>query len=647
MVTQHTTKDFDGARVICFESRMAEAMAASIRSHGGVPLTAPAVRELPLDGQQEAFAFGQALLDRRIDVIICLTGVGTRLLLNTLATRIPREELVQAFGRTTVVARGPKPLRVLAEFRIPVAISVPEPNTWHEIVRAIDLSERGLELAGRTVAIQEYGTATAPLIEALKQRGAAVLRVPVYRWALPEDLTPLRSAIQALLGRQAAFTLFTNAAQVRHLLEVASTDGQAEPLREAFRDVVVASVGPTTSEALADHGLPVDFEPSRPKMGPLIDELARDAASLLEAKRREPAVRVPPVRSEPADSRALRREAPFLKACRREPAGVTPVWLMRQAGRYLKSYRDIRNRVPFLALCKDRELATEVTVAAVEQLGVDAAIIFSDILLIVEPLGFGLAYESGEGPVISGTIGGVADVDRLREIEPAESLRFVFEAIQLTRSVLRPQIPLIGFAGAPFTLAAYILEGGSSSAFVNTKRLMYTDAGAWHALLEKISRGLVKLLNGQIDSGADAVQLFDTWAGALSPHDYRTYVLPHTQAVIRGLAPGVPVIHFGTGTSAFLGDVAAAGGDVVGVDFRIGLDQAWKAIGPQRGIQGNLDPAVLFAEPAVIRDRVAEILRQADGRPGHIFNLGHGVLPATPVDHVVAMVEAVHELSRR
>jgi uroporphyrinogen decarboxylase len=226
-------------------------------------------------------------------------------------------------------------------------------------------------------------------------------------------------------------------------------------------------------------------------------------------------------------------------------------------------------------------------------------------------------------------------------------LSFVFEAVRLIRQSLDPNIPLIGFAGAPFTLASYLIEGGTSKTFLKTKRLMLTDAGAWHALMEKLSRGLIKYLNGQIEAGADLVQLFDSWVGCLSPEDYRQFVLPHSRAVIRGLTPGVPVIHFGTGTAAFLRQMRDAGGDVIGVDFRIALDQAWKAIGYDVGIQGNLDPAVLCASRDVIRARVKQILEQAGGRSGHIFNLGHGVLPQTPVEHVIGLIEDVHELGRR
>ena len=626
---------------------MAEAMARSVASHGGEPVSAPSIREVPLSDQRDALAFGKRLMAGEIDVVIWMTGVGTRMLLEALATTYGADAVMGALRHTTIVARGPKPIRVLNEYHIPVTITVPEPNTWHDIVQVLDLSDRGVELNGKTVAIQEYGESTTPLIEALAQRGAQVLPVPVYRWALPETLQPLHDAIHQIIEDRIPIALFTNAAQVRHLLQVAAQEHLEPALREALSRVVIASVGPTTSEALAECGLPVDFEPSHPKMGPLIDELSKEAQRLIAQKREGAVVRVMPMHVEGPKTRTLRHASPFLAACRREPTPVTPIWLMRQAGRYMKEYRDIRSHVPFLELCKNVELVTEITVTAAEKIHADAAILFSDILVIVEPLGLGLEYTAGEGPIISGRVTSGTDVDRLREIEPQETLRFVFDAVRRTRATLPPELPLIGFAGAPFTLASYILEGGSSKLFLETKRLMYTDAGAWHALMEKISRGLVKYINGQIEAGADAVQLFDSWVGCLGPAEYREFVLPHTRAVIQGLTPGMPVIHFGTGTGSFLREMREAGGDVIGVDFRVELGQAWKTIGYDVAIQGNLDPVVLFAEPAVIRTRVQQILDQANGRPGHIFNLGHGVLPGTPVEHVIALVETVHELSRR
>jgi uroporphyrinogen decarboxylase len=319
---------------------------------------------------------------------------------------------------------------------------------------------------------------------------------------------------------------------------------------------------------------------------------------------------------------------------------------MRQAGRYMKEYRDVRARHGFLEMCKQPEVASEVTVYAAHRLNVDAAIIFADILLIIEPMGLELEFAKGEGPVIHNPVRSAEDVGRVREVEDVSSLDYVYEAIKITRRDLRPNVPLIGFCGAPFTLASYICEGGGSKNYVNTKRLMYTDSGAWHELMSRIARALSRYLNAQIDAGAQAVQLFDSWVGALSPDDYREYVLPHTREVIQNVKPGVPVIHFGTGTAGLLDLMKEAGGDVIGLDWRVRLDEAWARLGDV-AVMGNFDSIALFTTPEVVRARAKAILDQAANRPGHVFNLGHGILPETPVENVSALVEAVHELSQR
>jgi len=335
----------------------------------------------------------------------------------------------------------------------------------------------------------------------------------------------------------------------------------------------------------------------------------------------------------------------FMRACRREPTPFTPIWLMRQAGRYMPEYRELRSKVGFLELCKRPSLAAEVTVTAAERLGVDAAIIFADILLILEPMGIALEFSKGDGPLIHNPVRTSDDVDRLREFEEVQELDFVYEAIRQTRAALPGKVPLIGFSGAPFTLASYLVEGGSSRNYIHAKTLMYNDAGAWHAMMSLISRALIKYLNAQIEAGAQVVQLFDSWVGCLGPADYVTYVLPYTRNVIAGIKPGIPVIHFGTGTASLLEAMREAGGNVIGLDWRVPLDQGWDRVGRNFGIMGNLDPVALFADQKRIREQARQILAQAAGRPGHIFNLGHGILPNTPVENVIALVNDVHELS--
>jgi uroporphyrinogen decarboxylase len=336
-----------------------------------------------------------------------------------------------------------------------------------------------------------------------------------------------------------------------------------------------------------------------------------------------------------------------MRACRRERVPYTPIWLMRQAGRYMPEYRAIREKVGFLDLCKTPSLAAEVTVTAAERLGVDAAIIFADILLILEPMGLDLEFNKGEGPIIHNPIRSLAGVENLREVDDVTALNFVFEAITQTRNALPGDLPLIAFSGAPFTLASYMIEGGASRNYVHTKSLMYNDNGAWNAMMAKISRALVKYLNAQIEAGAQAVQLFDSWVGCLSAPDYQQYVLPHTRNVINGINPGTPVIHFGTGTSSLLELMRQAGGDVIGLDWRVELDRGWDRVGHDLGVMGNLDPVALFASQKQLHEQAERILKLAAGRPGHIFNLGHGFLPETPVENVISLVQFVHEASNR
>ena len=344
----------------------------------------------------------------------------------------------------------------------------------------------------------------------------------------------------------------------------------------------------------------------------------------------------------PAVENAPRYEdSAFMRACRGLPNARTPVWLMRQAGRYMREYRAVREEVSFIELCRTPDLAAEVAVTALDAIGADAAILFSDILLILQPMGMDLEYLEG-GPVLHNPVRKTSDVDGLREAEPRESLAFVFEAVRQTREQMNPALPLIGFCGAPFTLASYMIEGGGSRNFENTKRFMYADSGAWRALMEKLVRGLTIYLNEQVRAGAQAVQIFDSWVGCLSPGDFKEFVLPHSRALIAGIEKGAPVIHFGTGTAPYLEAFAGAGGDVAGVDFRVDLADARERLG-EMGVQGNLDPCVLFAQPEYIFERTEDILRQGAGRPGHIFNLGHGILPDTPVDNVKRLIEFVQE----
>jgi uroporphyrinogen decarboxylase len=333
----------------------------------------------------------------------------------------------------------------------------------------------------------------------------------------------------------------------------------------------------------------------------------------------------------------------FLRACRREPVDVTPVWFMRQAGRYMAEYRELRAKRTILELCKTPDLAAQVTLQPIKH-GVDAAILFADILLPLEPMGAPFEFAKGEGPVFHEPITSRAQIDKLRTIEPEDGLGYVLEAIKVIQKELNGKVPLIGFAGAPFTLASYLVEGGKSSHFDKTKRLMYAEPDAWHALMSKLSEVVRRFLRAQVKAGANALQLFDSWVGQLSPDDYKEYVQKHVTGILKDAETlGVPVIHFGTGTYHLLEHQREAGGTVIGLDWRTPFQEGWAKVGHDRAVQGNMDPVALLAPREIAFSRAKRILDAAGGRKGHIFNLGHGILPQTPVDTVKAVVDFVHE----
>jgi uroporphyrinogen decarboxylase len=325
---------------------------------------------------------------------------------------------------------------------------------------------------------------------------------------------------------------------------------------------------------------------------------------------------------------------------------VTPVWFMRQAGRYMAEYRALRARHSLLEICANPDLATEVTLQPVRRIEVDAAILFSDLLLPLEPMGLSFDFVKGEGPQIERPIGDAADIDRLRVFEPRDALAHVLQAIRQVQHELNGRVPLIGFAGAPFTLASYAIEGGHSNNFAKTKALMYGHSDAWHRLCEKFATIVADYLAAQIEAGVDAVQVFDSWVGTLNAADYREFALPHTQRIFAAIGGRVPTIHFGTGTATILPELREAGGDVIGVDWRIPIDEGWERIGHDRAVQGNLDPTLLLGPVARMFQQTDEILDRIDGRAGHIFNLGHGILPSTSLEHVQMLAQYVHSASR-
>lgn len=649
---------FDGLQVAALESRRAVEMTRMIEKQGGIAFVSPSMRESPVSDDREAIEFAHRLLAGQIDAMLLLTGVGTRMFVEQVERHVGKQRLIDALADIPTVVRGSKTVAVMRDFDLKPTFRVPKPDTWREVLATFDTQ---LPVANLTVGIQEYGESNTSLLAGLEARGATVDRVQVYRWELPEDCGPLEANAKRLAANEIDVVLFTSANQANHLLAVAKQLDITEAVLEGLRQAVIVSIGPTTSERLRSMDLPVDFEATHHTMGRLVLDAAEHCHTLRERKMGVRKILAASVQSasevrEGKDRREQLRkavegqpwaESDFLRACRGESVERTPVWLMRQAGRYMAEYRAVREKVGFLDLCKNPSLCSEVMCTAVDYLGVDAAIIFSDLLPILEPMGLDLEFAKGDGPKIHNPVREASDVDRVIDLENVDSLHYVVETVRQTRADLPAGLPLIGFAGAPFTLASYAIEGGGSRNYLHTKTLMQRDEGAWAELMRRLARAVTLYLNAQIAAGAQAVQLFDSWVGCLGPDNYCRYVLPYTQELIAGIDPRAVVIHFGAGNPELLPLIAEAGGDVVGVDWRIGLSDAWDRIdaasttGP-KAVQGNLDPLTLLADRSTIEERTKELLDSVAGRPGHIFNLGHGIVPQTPPENAKALIDAVH-----
>lgn len=641
---------FRGLRVAALESRRREEFSRLIERFGGEAFVSPSMREIPIERNQEAVDFAYRIMTGEIGAVVFLTGVGFRHLIAAVEPHLDKQRLLDSLSDIPTIARGPKPVAAMREFGLTPTHRAPEPNTWREVLQTIDLH---VPISNVTVGLQEYGVTNHSLVAGLEARGARVINLRVYQWDLPLEQEPLRENVLALSKGERDCLMFTSAHQAVNMLRVANELGCEEQLRHALKRMVVASIGPTTSEMLNHLELPVDLEPEHSKMGHLVQATADKCHRILRAKRvvlesslGNPALGTSFTKSNDPMTDAL-ESSNFLRACYRMPTDVTPIWLMRQAGRYMAEYRAVREKVSFLELCKNPSLCAEVMVTAVEKIGVDAAIIFSDLLPILEPMGFHLEFTAGDGPVIHNPIRSAGDVDRVKVLPNMQPLEYVAETVRQTRASLPAKIPVIGFAGSPFTLASYMIEGGSSRNYVHTKTLMYSDAAAWKVLMEKLVESISVYLNAQIAAGAQCVQLFDSWAGCLSPNDYRIFILPHMHQLLESIVPNVPVINFATGNPMLTSLLRGDSRTVVGLDWRVPLDVGWDMAGADRAVQGNLDPTVLFSDPATIREHAQYVISQAGGKPGHIFNLGHGILPGTPVENVIALVDIVHELTDR
>lgn len=349
------------------------------------------------------------------------------------------------------------------------------------------------------------------------------------------------------------------------------------------------------------------------------------------------------IQNSPTEAETILEGNRFIRACLRKPVDRTPVWFLRQAGRYMQEYRAVRAHHSLIEICRKPELAAEVTITAAEKLGVDAAIIFADLLLPLEPMGLDFAFAAGEGPVVHKPVRTADDV-RALHTDRAGELAYVARAIEKVTEHFRDRLGVIGFCGAPFTLASYMIEGGGSRNYVYTKQMMYRDSAAWTGLLDKLVAVLTEYCRLQVEAGADVIQIFDSWVGSLSLIDYREYAFAASKRLVKAVqSMGVPVIYFGVETAGLLGEMAKTGADVIGLDWRQPLDEGWRAVGYEHAVQGNLDPITLFAPLDVLKTRVNDVLRSANGRPGHVFNLGHGIVPGTPVENVQAVVKMVHQ----
>lgn len=642
-MTTERAPDFAGLRVASLESRRAADMQRMIEKYGGQPFVSPSMREVPIEPNREAIDFAYKVITGEISVMILMTAVGFRHLLKAIEKHVDRQRFLDALSDIITVVRGPKPQAALRECGLIATHRVPTPNTWRELLQTLDMKA---PVANQHVGLQEYGVSNASLLAGLEARGAIVHTVRPYAWDFPVDRVPLEENVRAIAAGQRDVLMFTSAHQVVNMLRCAEDLSLATELRMGLKRTVIASIGPTTTQMLDESDLRVDLEPELPKMGHLVVDTAQRAG---EIHTRRHTIQMMPIHDEEPMEYETQpwQQSLFMKACRGEPTERTPIWLMRQAGRYMQEYREVRAKQSFLELCKNPQLCSEVMCTAVEKLGVDAAIIFSDLLPILEPMGLDLEFVKGDGPVIHNPVRESSDIDRIKELEEPESLGFVYETVRQTRSDMPDDMPVIGFSGSPFTLASYAIEGGGSRTYTFTKQLMYSDLGAWDTIMSRLSRAIVVYLNHQIQAGASCVQLFDSWVGCLSPADYERYVLPYMKTIMEGITPGVPVINFGTGNPLLLPLMKGDHRTVVGVDWRVPLDRAWEMIGHDRPVQGNMEPAVLLGTPENIKQRAADVLAQADGRPGHIFNLGHGVFQQTPVENAIALVEIVKELSAR
>lgn len=590
-------------------------------------------------GNSAVVDFAHRVVTGGVDLVVFLSRAGVRRLLDVVAKSVDRQRFLNGLSDIGVLAANEQVAKTLRECGVEPRI-VSERRSWRELLMFLD---QNYSLANLNVAVEQF-TDTRQISAGLESRGCAVIPIPIFENPDPDEAQQLafEEMLASLRDDRFELILINDVADAHYFLCRAGQESLRSLSNWLAKPVVVVG-GDEARTFLLSNKLHNDF---CVLAADAEQSLAARIQSAYDAGRRN-RIRYLPAGQNVASQAGKWDEGPFMKACRGEPTDVTPIWMMRQAGRYMQEYRDVRAGVSFLELCANPSLCSEVMCTAVEKLGVDAAIIFSDLLPILVPMGCDLEFTKGDGPVIHNPVREVSDLDRIQALESLDELEFVMETVRQTRKDLPEHLPLIGFAGAPFTLASYMIEGGASRNYANTKRLMHADQGAWHELMTRLADSISLYLNGQVSAGAQCLQLFDSWAGCLSYEDYRLFVLPYVKQIIDRIPFHVPVINFATGNPALLPLLADTRARVIGIDWRIRLDDAWQTVGFDRSVQGNLDPTILLTDPEYIRSTAKNVLEQAAGRDGHIFNLGHGILPMTPVENAIALVDAVHELSAK
>lgn len=589
--------------------------------------------EAPFTDQGKIKDFVGELLTGGVDAIVLMTAHGTRALIDVATSTTDRDRFLNALQDCQLVSGSDVVTGVLEEFGLAPAIQASGMVRWRKTLLWLESS---LDLSHKRIVV-ESTLQDSGLVAGLESRGVKVRKLKPHgtRIVINDD-TFLADLVEDSL-------LFVASAMAATALCNTLVADRLTNLK--LNSQIIYTADSETADVLSQNGIEVALVTDPDPFAAAKQLVANQ--ELLTAKKQNQIMNMSGPNAPSDDANAPWYDSAFMKACRGEPTDVTPVWMMRQAGRYMQEYREVRAKVSFLDLCANPQLCSEVMCTAVSRLGVDAAIIFSDLLPMLVPMGCDLEFVKGDGPVIHNPVRCAADVDRIKPLESNDELQFVMETVTQTRADLPADMPLIGFSGAPFTLASYMVEGGSSRNYAHAKSLMFGDRGAWDALMQRLSDSIVVYLKGQIDAGAQCVQLFDSWAGCLNVQHYREYVLPYVQQIIAKLPKEVPVINFGTGNPALLPLYADTDASVIGIDWRVRLDEAWETVGHHKAVQGNLDPTILLTDPSTIRKHVKDVLDQAAGRPGHVFNLGHGILPQTPVDNAIALVDAVHELSQK